>query len=220
MRTERAPSPRTADPAPPTADRDQQLLLGALDGAREEIRALREKLAAARLDAMTPGARASAAAEAAVAEEARASVPSGPRGARPEQISRLAIPAAVVRERERAHQLEIYAAWLARDHDSGRRARPLGPLALGEGYLEVLDRNRHRVAPATMAVIAARIASGKQGEADDLDVRAEYGGRGQQELREEDGAACWSCAVPDAGQLRLRWWTRDDGAVELRDLSG
>jgi hypothetical protein len=110
------------------------------------------------------------------------------------------------------------AAWLARDHDTGRRERPLGALALGEGYLASVDAQRHRVSPATLATTAARIASGKQGEADDLDVRAWVDEHGDQEFREEDGAACWSCAVPgSSGDLRLRWWTRDDGAVELRD---
>ncbi len=202
---------------PVTPNRDQQLLLGALDQARDEIRGLRQKLAEARLDAMTPGAR--AAARPAEPEDHEPRFDTAPRAARPDQVADLAIPVAVHRDRTRAHHLEIMAAWLARDHDTGRRERPLGALALGEGYLASVDAQRHRVSPATLATTAARIASGKQGEADDLDVRAWVDEHGDQEFREEDGAPCWSCAVPGAsGDLRLRWWTRDDGAVELRDV--
>jgi hypothetical protein len=214
----RTPVEREPRATPPvTPDRDQQLLLGALDQARDEIRGLRQKLAEARLDAMTPGARASA--RPAAPEDHEPRFDTAPRAARPDQVADLAIPVAVHRDRTRAHHLEIMAAWLARDHDAGRRERPLGPLALGEGYLAAVDGQRHRVSPATLATTAARIASGKQGEADDLDVRAWVDERGDQEFRDEDGAACWSCAVPGAsGDLRLRWWTRDDGAVELRDV--
>ncbi len=39
-------------------------------------------------------------------------------------------------------------------------------------------------------------------------------------VRAEDDALGWSCRVPDAQGLRLRWWTREDGAVELRDVVG
>lgn len=205
------PAPRAATP-----DRDQALLLGALDTARDEIRSLREKLAAVRLDAMTPGDR-----NAALRRQARDEIPeqTPTRAARPEQIAQLAIPEAVHRDRVRAHHLEIVAAWLARDHDTGRRERPLGPLALGEDYLRAVDAQRGRVSTAALAAVAARIASGKQGEADDLDVRASTTAGGEQELRPDDGAPCWSCAVPGVdGGLRLRWWTREDGAVELRDL--
>jgi hypothetical protein len=202
--------------APVTPDRDQQLLLGALDTARDEIRALREKLAELRLDAMTPGDR-----NAAIARRKATEVPeqTPTRAARPDQVAQLAIPDAVHRDRVRAHHLEIVAAWLARDHDAGRRDRPLGPLALGEGYLSSVDAHRGRVSAAALAAVAARIASGKQGEADDLDVGAWTDEAGDQELRPEDGAPCWSCAVPGVdGGLRLRWWTREDGAIELRDL--
>jgi hypothetical protein len=202
---------------PATPDRDQQLLLGALDGAREEIRALREKLAEVRLDAMTSGGRPATRTDDEPSSGRAPVVP--PRAARPEQVAELAIPAAVVRDRVRAHHLEIVAAWLARDHDAGRRERPLGPLAIGEGYLASIDAQRHRVSPAVLATTVARIASGKQGEADDLDVGASVDDHGDQEFRATDGAAGWSCRVPDAGgDLRLRWWTRDDGAVELRDV--
>ncbi|MEV4418794.1 hypothetical protein AB0L40_02320 [Patulibacter sp. NPDC049589] len=199
-----------------TPDRDQQLLLGALDTARDEIRGLREKLAELRLDAMTPGDR-----NAAIARRKATEIPeqTATRGARPDQIAQLAIPEAVHRDRVRAHHLEIVAAWLARDHDAGRRDRPLGPIALGEGYLPSVDAHRGRVSPGALAAVAARIASGKQGEADDLDVGAWVDDSGSQELRAEDGSPCWSCAVPGVdGGLRLRWWTREDGAVELRDL--
>lgn len=218
QRERRAPVEREPLATPPvTPDRDQQLLLGALDQARDEIRGLRQKLAEARLDAMTPGARASA--RPAAPEDHEPRFDTAPRAARPDQVADLAIPVAVHRDRTRAHHLEIMAAWLARDHDAGRRERPLGALALGEGYMTAVDAQRHRVSPATLATTAARIASGKQGEADDLDVRAWVDERGDQEFRDEDGAACWSCAVPGAaGDLRLRWWTRDDGAVELRDV--
>jgi hypothetical protein len=207
------PAPRST---PVTPDRDQQLLLGALDTARDEIRGLREKLAELRLDAMTPGDR-----NAAIRRRRETEIPeqTPTRAARPDQVAQLAIPEAVHRDRVRAHHLEIVAAWLARDHDAGRRARPLGPIALGEGYLDAVDAQRGRVSPAALAAVAARIASGKQGEADDLDVAAWTSEDGDQELRPEDGSPCWSCAVPGVdGGLRLRWWTREDGAVELRDL--
>ncbi|WP_320672678.1 hypothetical protein [Patulibacter defluvii] len=195
-----APAPAPAATAPePGADRDRQLLLGALEAAREEIHLLRRKLAEARVD--------------------QADGVGGPRPAAPEQLARLAIPAAVVRDGERAHHLEIVAAWLARDHDAGRRQRPLGPLALGPGYVEAVAAHRDQVSPAALAAIAARIASGKRGEADDLDVRPELAPDGSPEHRREDGAAAWSCAIDAGGRLRLRWWTRDDGAVELRDLT-
>lgn len=210
-RTEAAPRP-----VPATPDRDQQLLLGALDAARDEIRALREKLAELRLDAMTPGDR-----NAAIARRKATEIPeqTPTRAARPDQVAQLAIPEAVHRDRVRAHHLEIVAAWLSRDHDAGRRDRPLGPVALGEDYLAAVDAQRGRVSAAALAAVAARIASGKQGEADDLDVAAWTTDSGDQELRPEDGAPCWSCAVPGVdGGLRLRWWTREDGAVELRDL--
>lgn len=214
---ERASRPEPAPRTPPaTPDRDQQLLLGALDTARDEIRGLREKLAELRLDAMTPGDR-----NAAIARRRETEIPeqTPTRAARPDQVASLAIPEAVHRDRVRAHHLEIVAAWLARDHDAGRRERPLGPVALGEDYLRSVDAQRGRVSTAALAAVAARIASGKQGEADDLDVRAWTTDDGEQELRDTDGAPCWSCAVPGVdGGLRLRWWTREDGAVELRDL--
>ncbi|WP_026911837.1 hypothetical protein [Patulibacter minatonensis] len=213
-RERRAESQHWTPPASP--DRDQQLLLGALDTARDEIRTLREKLAELRLDAMTPGDR-----NAAIARRRATEVPeqATPPSVRVDQLAQLAIPEAVHRDRVRAHHLEIVAAWLARDHDAGRRDRPLGPFAIGADYLESVDRNRGRVSPEALAAVAARIASGKQGEADDLDVGAWTTDAGDQELRAEDGSPCWSCAVPGVdGGLRLRWWTREDGAVELRDL--
>ena len=197
-------------------DRDQALLLGALDTARDEIRHLREKLAELRLDAMTPGDR-----NAALRRQAREQIPeqTPTRPASAGQVAELAIPEAVHRDRVRAHHLEVVAAWLARDHDAGRRERPLGPLAIGEDYLRAVDAQRGRVSVAALATVAARIASGKQGEADDLDVRAWTLEGGEQEVRPEDDAHCWTCAVPGVeGGLRLRWWTREDGAVELRDL--
>lgn len=141
-----------------------------------------------------------------------------PRAAEPERLSGLAIPDAVVRDRTRAHHLLIVAAWLARDHDAGRRDRPMGPLAIGADYLASLDAIRKRVDPPTMAVLAARIASGKPGEADDLRVGAELDDAGTQVIREHDGALGWSCRIPDLPGARLRWWTREDGAVELRDV--
>lgn len=141
-----------------------------------------------------------------------------PRAAEPERLSGIAIPDAVVRDRTRTHHLLIVAAWLARDHDAGRRDRPMGPLAIGAGYLASLDAIRDRVDAPTMAVLAARIASGKPGEADDLRVGAELDDAGTQVVREEDGALGWSCRIPDLPGARLRWWTREDGAVELRDV--
>lgn len=141
-----------------------------------------------------------------------------PRTASDDQISGLAIPAAVIRDRTRAHHLEIVAAWLARDHAAGRLDRPMGPLAIGPEYLDALEQYRDRVSPAAVAVIAARIASGKGGEANDLDVQTELEADGSPLYRKDDGAACWNCRIPDAPGLRLRWWTRDDGAIELQDL--
>lgn len=141
-----------------------------------------------------------------------------PRAAEPERLSGLAIPDAVVRDRTRSHHLLIVAAWLARDHDAGRRDRPMGPLAIGADYLASLDAIRKRVDAPAMAVLAARIASGKPGEADDLRVGAELDDAGTQAVREDDGALGWSCRIPDLPGARLRWWTREDGAVELRDV--
>lgn len=140
-----------------------------------------------------------------------------PRAAEPERLVGLAIPDAVVRDRTRSHHLLIFAAWLARDHDAGRRDRPMGPLAIGEDYLASLDAIRKQVDAPTMAVLAARIASGKPGEANDLRVGAELEDD-TQVVREEDGALGWSCRIPDLPGARLRWWTREDGAVELRDV--
>lgn len=141
-----------------------------------------------------------------------------PRAAEPERLVGLAIPDAVVRDRTRAHHLLIVAAWLARDHDAGRRDRPMGPLAIGEGYLGSLGAVRDRLDATEMAVLAARIASGKPGEADDLRVVAEVDEDGTQVMREEDDALGWSCRIPEVQGGRLRWWTREDGAVELRDV--
>jgi hypothetical protein len=141
-----------------------------------------------------------------------------PRAAEPERLSGIAIPDAVVRDRTRTHHLLIVAAWLARDNDAGRRDRPMGPLAIGERYLASLGAIRDRIDAPTMAVLAARIASGKPGEADDLRVGAELDDAGTQVIREDDGALGWSCRIPDLPGARLRWWTREDGAVELRDV--
>ncbi|MFA4928060.1 MAG: hypothetical protein WC558_06055 [Patulibacter sp.] len=141
-----------------------------------------------------------------------------PRAAEPERLVGLAIPDAVVRDRTRAHHLLIVAAWLARDHDAGRRDRPMGPLAIGEHYLASLGAVRDRLDATEMAVLAARIASGKPGEADDLRVVAEVDEDGTQVLRDEDDALGWSCRIPEVQGGRLRWWTREDGAVELRDV--
>lgn len=210
----RRPSSASGDAPPATesaADRDRQLLLGALEAARDEIHGLRRKLAEARLDsADADGAR----------RRDRDPAAGGPRPADPEQLARLAIPVAVVRDATRAHHLEIVAAWLARDHGAGRLERPLGALALGPDYVEAVHEHEDRVPAAAVAAIAARIASGKLGEADDLDVRPELGREGAPERRADDGATGWSCALGEAGDLRLRWWTRDDGAIELRDLAG
>lgn len=213
---DRAPAGASGRTRSATPDRDQALLLGALDTARDEIRSLREKLAELRLDAMSPGDR-----NAALRRQAREAIPeqTPTRPASAGQVAELAIPEAVHRDRVRAHHLEIVAAWLARDHDAGRRERPLGPLALGADYLRAVDAQRGRVSVAALAAVAARIASGKQGEADDLDVGAWTLEGGEQEVRPDDDAACWSCAIPGVdGGLRLRWWTREDGAIELRDL--
>ncbi len=141
-----------------------------------------------------------------------------PRAAEPERLVGLAIPDAVVRDRTRAHHLLIVAAWLARDHDAGRRDRPMGPLAIGERYLASLGAVRDRIDAPAMAVLAARIASGKPGEADDLRVGAELDDDGTQVIREDDEALGWSCRIPNVDGARLRWWTREDGAVELRDV--
>lgn len=141
-----------------------------------------------------------------------------PRAAEPERLAGLRIPDAVARDRTRAHHLMIFAAWLARDNDAGRRDRPIGPLAIGDRYLASLGAVRDRIDAASMAVLAARIASGKPGEADDLRVGAELDAGGSQVVRDEDGALGWSCRVPDVAGARLRWWTREDGAVELRDV--
>lgn len=141
-----------------------------------------------------------------------------PRPAEPERLAGLAIPDAVARDRTRAHHLLIVAAWLARDSDAGRRDRPMGPLAIGERYLASLGAIRDRIDAPAMAVLAARIASGKPGEADDLRVGAELDDAGTQVVRDEDGALGWSCRIPDLPGARLRWWTREDGAVELRDV--
>ncbi len=82
-----------------------------------------------------------------------------PRAAEPARLATLAIPDAVARDRTRAHHLMIVAAWLARDHDLGRRERPIGPLAIGADYLRTLAAAAARIDEPRMAVLAARIAS-------------------------------------------------------------
>ncbi|MCK9248673.1 MAG: hypothetical protein M0P31_06815 [Solirubrobacteraceae bacterium] len=179
------------------------------DEARAEVRRLRERLAAVRLDAMQ---------DAPAGSPASTTGPRGPRPATDAQVARLDVPAAVLREPERVVHLEIVAAWLARDQADGRRGWPMGALAIGRAFVPTLERVTAPDERRAVTVVAARVASGRPGEVDDVDLRADVDAAGQHESR-DDGAAAWSCRVPGLSPpRRLRWWTREDGAVELRDV--
>ncbi|MGE4427373.1 MAG: hypothetical protein AB7G37_13050 [Solirubrobacteraceae bacterium] len=180
-----------------------------LDEARDEVRRLRERLAEQRLDAMHGGSGRAG---------TRRPPATGPRPATDAESSRLDVPAAVLREPERIAHLEIVAAWLVRDQAEGRRGWPMGSLALGRAYLPTLERMTTTDERRAVTIVAARIASGRPGEVDDLDLRADVDADGQHEVR-DDGSSAWSCRIPELSRARrLRWWTREDGAVELRDV--